>query len=642
MNDFSQKSTPNVLVSVPPYAKRRKSDSVYLPYIFGLLKSYCDEQDDLMNQVNWLSPIYRYANAEELLKGYKLEEVDVLALSCYCWNWRLQLQIATLVKAANPKCLVVLGGPEPSYEDYGYFGEYPVIDIVVKEDGEIPFAKILREWKAGGENYSSIPGLICRDKNNVPHVTGPCEKLKGWSDKSPYADLNEMETIANEMRARGSSILVMWETSRGCPYHCAFCDWGSNTFSKIRVLSDARIRREVEWFGKIGVTAILITDANFGIMRRDVTHSELLVEVREKTGFPKSVYWFSAKNNPERVFEISSIMQRGGLMGVLTVGFQSLDDQTLNFMGRENIKKEKFLRLVDSCRKESIPMTSNIILGAPGETVDAYKDGIDELMDLGFHDELRVHLYSLLPNAPASSNDYRSKHSIRSIKRRMVTERWITNELPSLAEGHAEYIVGHNQMTLSDWVQMNLFTAHVSANHNLGFTRYIAIYLREKYGISYRNFYEQLMHRIFSELGGVAKYSYEFLVGHFERFLEDENALYVIDPGLNSFSYTPEEFLYIRLIDDLESYMKIVKVALNDLFESVLAEAEVEALIEYQSKAIVTRNVGESKEAFIERVLTPINHRHGLTLLLPDEFASQPYFAEVNSHVARTLDPLRV
>src|SRR5947209_2679156 len=34
-------------------------------------------------------------------------------------------------------------------------------------------------------------------------------------------------------RKHGYRVVAPWETNRGCPYSCTFCDWGSNTLSKL-------------------------------------------------------------------------------------------------------------------------------------------------------------------------------------------------------------------------------------------------------------------------------------------------------------------------------------------------------------------------------------------------------------------------
>jgi radical SAM superfamily enzyme YgiQ (UPF0313 family) len=44
--------------------------------------------------------------------------------------------------------------------------------------------------------------------------------------------------------------LVLWETNRGCPFQCTFCDWGSATAAKVNQFELDRLLREVDWFAE--------------------------------------------------------------------------------------------------------------------------------------------------------------------------------------------------------------------------------------------------------------------------------------------------------------------------------------------------------------------------------------------------------
>src|SRR5688572_24173995 len=104
---------------------------VYFPYVWAILKSACDRSPELAGQIEWLDPIFSKRDPEALVAPLKDHAPDVLGLSCYTWNWDLQCRIAALVKAMNPACLVIAGGPHPDYKDPRFFSRHPAIDAVV-------------------------------------------------------------------------------------------------------------------------------------------------------------------------------------------------------------------------------------------------------------------------------------------------------------------------------------------------------------------------------------------------------------------------------------------------------------------------------------------------------------------------------
>ena len=108
----------NVLVSAPSMYKGLP----FLPYIYGLLRQECDRNQILKNELLWLFPIYLSQNSvNDALSIYDNQDIDVLALSCYEWNWDFQIDLALAVKKKNPKCIIVLGGPQPDWKNENFF-----------------------------------------------------------------------------------------------------------------------------------------------------------------------------------------------------------------------------------------------------------------------------------------------------------------------------------------------------------------------------------------------------------------------------------------------------------------------------------------------------------------------------------------
>ncbi len=77
--------------------------------------------------------------------------------------------------------------------------------------------------------------------------------------------------------------LASWETNRGCPFSCTYCDWGSATNSKVSRMHLDRVYAELDWFSKNKVEFIFCCDANFGMLPRDYDIALRAAENKKKS-----------------------------------------------------------------------------------------------------------------------------------------------------------------------------------------------------------------------------------------------------------------------------------------------------------------------------------------------------------------------
>lgn len=566
-----------VLISEP----QAHAQEPYLPYMWAVLKTFCERSGRAGSAVEWLEPIYRKDSAEALLAPYRDAAPDVLGLSGYVWNWELQCQIAASVKARRPDCLVVAGGPHPDYKDPEFFVKHPYIDMVAVKDGEITFDKILSKVMAGDRDYSDIGGLYLPAPEQEYHLsTGPAEVPIEF-EYSPYL---EQSDFYDEVRERhGASRLdAIWETNRGCPYACSFCDWGSNTMSKIRRFDMERITAEIDWFARMGVHSILLTDANFGILPRDVELAELLNEAKAKYGHPRFVHYSPAKNNPDRTVEIAKTFAAGDISPVYPFAVQHTNREVLAATDRANISIEKQRLVARTVTSLNIPTLVQLILGIPGDTYDLWRTCLTDLMDWGLHDNYQVFDYTLLPNAPAAERAFRERWEVETIRRwlpKMGTGRRRSGDTDALDK--LDIIVKSKSYSRDDWVKMKVYAAFVRALHNCGLTRFIAMYLHFGHGVRYRELYDQIIDDYFARSG-----PYRKLTEHFYRFLADENA--AEDLELEQFPahpmcFEPGRWLFIQLCWGFDEHLGKLKGFLVDRFSGA---TNLESAADYQLQLV--------------------------------------------------------
>jgi putative methyltransferase len=570
-----------ILISEP----NASVDEPYLPYLWAVLKSYFERHGAAVAAYEWLEPIYQRGDPEPLLAPYQGRRIDVLGLSCYTWNWDIQWRLAQHVKAHNPDCVVVAGGPDPDYKDPAFFLKHPYIDVVVVNDGEIPFMRIL-ETLADGDRarFRAIPGLYLPGvEDRRPTSTGRAEVPKVF-DHSPYIDQAAyLEPLA---KSRGPRVFgAVWETNRGCPYSCSYCDWGSNTMSKVRRFDMERVKAEAEWIARMQTSVILLVDANFGIFPRDIEITEHLCAARTKYGFPRGIYYSPAKNNPERSIEIARQFKAAGFIDCHFMAVQHTRKEVLAATDRENISAEKQKDVAKALQSQNIPITVQLILGIPGDTYDLWKSCFADLMEWGIHDDYQVFPYILLPNAPAAEKEFRERWEMETTECVVTTNHQAPR---SFAEGRgltSQVVTRSKTYSHDDWVRMNVFATFARVFHARCLTRWIALYLRHTHGVCYRAFYDDLVDDFMTAPGqrrltdAVARHCREAVAQEagFDQMAVEELPHY-------HYYLTMSQWAFVQICLEFEDFWASLRSHLLGKYPGI---APLEDLINYQKNLVV-------------------------------------------------------
>jgi hypothetical protein len=478
-----------------------------------------------------------------------------------------------------------LGGPQVPDFDKQFLVNHPYIDVIVTNEGELVFKNLLKAYidETDLKEVDGIRLLV----NGKEFRTKPAARITELEQlPSPYVSGVFDSIVANN----DIQFQATQETHRGCPYSCTFCDWGSATMSKVRRFSKERIVGEYEWFGKNGIDLLYNADANYGLFPEDVELTEELVKTKEKYGNPTKFRAAYAKNSNDRVFDIASILNKEDMCKGVTLSFQSMDSATLELIKRKNMKINNFKDLITTYRVADIPTYTELIIGLPGETLETFMDGIDVLLDSGQHDSLSIYHAMLLTNAEMNSETYRKTHGIQSqvipllLLHGTVEENDITE--------YYEIVTGTNSMPTEEWIKCSLFAWGIQTFHCLNLTQAVAVFLKNQYNISYKDFYVTLFKyiqdsdtKIAEILNNAESIAREVALGDGSFDLKDRTYGDIMFPveEILFLQIVNEDFWYLLnrfltdtynipydLVDDLVKYQRVsVKQPLNKQVKSV-------------------------------------------------------------------------
>ncbi|HVC09035.1 MAG TPA: cobalamin-dependent protein [Elusimicrobiota bacterium] len=142
----------------------------------------------------------------------------VAGLSCYVWNLRQSLKLAVALKELLPDIRIVLGGPEAAGMARDLLESEPAVDFVALSEGEETFRRLLLFLAAERGQVDEVPGLAFR-KGSAVAATPEAPLIDVCKLGAPYA-------AGHVAMPKWAPNALFLEASRGCPFSCAYCDWG--------------------------------------------------------------------------------------------------------------------------------------------------------------------------------------------------------------------------------------------------------------------------------------------------------------------------------------------------------------------------------------------------------------------------------
>lgn len=514
----------------------------YFPYSIGLLQAYAEKHCPNVSDYVFIPPIYKRLPVQTAVDA--LKECEIIGFSLYVWNEQISLKIAEELKKINPQCLIVFGGPQVPDRCKEFVETHKFIDLFVHGEGEAVFSLILEKYKT--KDWAKIPSLTYRTETST--VTNiKMGRLKALDEiPSPYLSSVFSSIIENNPNEKW---LGLWETNRGCPFTCTYCDWGSATAAKVSQFNIDRLYKEMNWFSKNKIEFIFCCDANFGMLPRDLDITQYTVDMKKKTGYPHALSVQNTKNATERAYQVQKLLASEGLNKGVTLSVQSMDTSTLENIKRSNISLESYQELQRRFMRDKIETYSDMILGMPGETFDSFVDGIDKLITNGQHNRIQFNNLSILPNAEMGNPEYQKKFKMEFVKSDIINIHGALNYEEELFVKEKQVLVTSTiSLSKEDWRKTRAICWMVSLLHFDKLLQIPIIFTHKLSGMKYADIFKSIMDDTIIE-----KYPiFKKIKNHFITRAED------IQNGAAEF-YGAPEYLNIWWPDDEYIYISMVK-----------------------------------------------------------------------------------
>jgi len=307
--------------------------------------------------------------AESLLK----DKPGIIGIGVYIWNATETLELVKLLKTISPETTIVLGGPEVSYE-FEQQELVSCVDYVITGQADLAFKELCSNLK---QNKKPVNKIIHPQPVELSEI------------QLPYAYYND-EDVANRV--------IYVEASRGCPFKCEFC---LSSLDKTVYPFDLDVfLNEMEKLYERGVRHFKFVDRTFNLkIDTSIRIMDFFLNKMDAENSENLFLHFELipDHLPEKLKSTIAQFPEGSLQ--FEIGIQSLNPEVQTIISRKQ-NTQKVKDNLSWIREHShAHIHADLIIGLPGETIDSFATGLNQLYSYNPH-EIQVGILKRLKGTP--------------------------------------------------------------------------------------------------------------------------------------------------------------------------------------------------------------------------------------------------
>lgn len=272
-------------------------------------------------------------------------------------------KLAGMIKETKKRLPVVVGGPHISALPEKTMVEHQAFDYGVLGEGEQTLLELFEAIK-NRSGYDKIAGLVYREEKEI--IRNEPRALIENLDSLPLPAWDLLPDLTRTYRPSPQSTFrlpsTILFTTRGCPFHCTFCD-RSVFGGRVRPHSADRVFEMMEHLNRdFGIIDFAFHDESFIFdEKRLVNFCERLIE----SGL--DISWICQGRVDQKISsETLALMKRAGCRQ-LQFGIETANDALLKIM-KKGTTVEKVTRALEQTKRAGISTKAFFMVGVFGET----------------------------------------------------------------------------------------------------------------------------------------------------------------------------------------------------------------------------------------------------------------------------------
>ena len=288
------------------------------------------------------------------------------------------LEAATLLKAYLGRPIVI-GGPHPTVYPERVLAESPVIDYVVRGEGEETTLELVHALDGGNRDLHAINGLTYRLRGEI--IANPDRALIDNLDALPFPARHLFDPKRYALSTPEGQPMTTILSSRGCPYNCSYC-FKSIVGRTYRQRSPGNIIAELrQVVDKYGIRNFYFIDDLFTI---DLRRLNAITEqfIAENLDIRWQCLGRVDRVNPETLQKMHAAGCRR-----IHYGIESGNQEILQRVGK-GIRLEQVRQAIRWTQEAGIAVKGYFMLGLPGDTEESMQQTINLAIDLNLDEAM--------------------------------------------------------------------------------------------------------------------------------------------------------------------------------------------------------------------------------------------------------------
>jgi len=297
---------------------------------------------------------------EKILAHQRSGEKLIVGLGVYIWNVEELSKIVLMLKSVAPEVIIILGGPEVSYET----AQQPIVqaaDYVITGWGDVSFASLCTQILHGPQPLMKIH-------------TGVQPKLDQLA--LPYRYFTD-EDIAQR--------ILYVEASRGCPFKCEFC---LSALDKTAWPFDLEVfLAELETLYQRGARLFKFVDRTFNLnIKSSLRIMQFFLDKLAHS--PEDPVFAHFEVVPDHLPDAlkAGIQQFPAGTLQFEIGIQTFNPEVQGLVSRKQDNQKAAENIRWLCQHSHAHLHVDLIAGLPGEDMASFARGFNALIGLEPHE----------------------------------------------------------------------------------------------------------------------------------------------------------------------------------------------------------------------------------------------------------------